>query len=141
MDLNLRLIQAKDFLKTSPIGEYELERAKQSLLRLAWENPAPRQYDVLIDVRGASGSLSFVDITELVQVMIENRDSFRSRLAILTSLGRQFDNAKFMELYAGNRGFRVGAFEDFEEALNWLAASVEMPDAERRQNWRQRGST
>ena len=82
-----------------------------------------------------------MSITELVQVMIENRDSFRSRLAILTSLGHQFDNAKFMELYAGNRGFRVGAFEDFEEALNWLAASVEMPDAERRQNWRQRGST
>jgi hypothetical protein len=29
-----------------------------------------------------------------------------------------------MELYAGNRGFHVAAFDHFEEALNWLAASV-----------------
>src|SRR5262245_6233474 len=99
MDLNLRLIQAKDFLKASPTGKYDIEMAKQFLLELAKENAAPRQYDVLIDVRGASLSLSFADITELVQVMIVNRDSFRSKLAILTLPGHHFDNAKFMQLY------------------------------------------
>jgi hypothetical protein len=78
---------------------------------------------------------------ELVQMMIENRDSFRSKIAILASIGQQFGNAKFMELYAGNRGFRVRAFEHFEEALNWLATSIEIPDAEQRQNWRHRGIT
>jgi hypothetical protein len=131
MDLNLRLIRAKDFLKTSPTGEHDLEMAKQLLLKIVRENGAPRLYDVLIDVRGASDHLSFTDITELVQVMIENRDSFRSKLAILTAPGHQLDNAKFMELYAGNRGFRVAAFEHFEEMLDWLAAtSVEMPDTE-----------
>jgi len=124
MDLNLRLIQVKDFLKASPMGEYDLEMAKQFLLKLARENASPRQYDILIDIRGMSDSLSFADVAELVQVMIENRDSFREKLAILTSFGRQFDNAKFMELYAGNRGFRVGAFDYFEEALNWLVASA-----------------
>jgi hypothetical protein len=123
MDLNFRIIHAKDFLKARPTGEYDLEMAKQVLLELAWENAAPGQYDVLIDVRGASMSFSFVDITELVQVMINNRDSFRSKLAILTVPGQRFDTAKFMELYADNRGFRVAAFEDFEKALNWLAAS------------------
>ena len=123
MDLNFRIIHAKDFLKARPTGEYDLEMAKQALLELAAENAAPRQYDVLIDVRGASYSLSFFDITEMVQVMIDNRDSFRSKLAILTVPGQRFDTAKFMELYADNRGFRVAAFEDFEEALYWLAAS------------------
>jgi hypothetical protein len=135
MDLIFRLIQAKDFLKASPLGEYNLEMTKQLLLKLALENSAPRQYDVLIDVRGASGRLSFADIIELVQMMIENRDSFRSKLAILASPGHQFGNAKFMELYAGNRGFRVRAFVDFEETLYWLVAgSVETPEAELRQN-------
>jgi len=134
MDLNLRLIQAKDFLKANPVGEYDLEMTKQLLLTLAMENAYPRQYDVLIDARGASGRLSFPDIMELVQMMIENRDSFRSKLAILASPGKQFGNAKFMELYAGNRGFRVRAFVDFEEALYWLVASVETPEDERRQN-------
>jgi hypothetical protein len=141
MDLNLRLIHANDFLKANPVGEYDLEMTKQLLLALALENATPRQYDLLIDVRGASGRLSFTDIMELVQVMIENRDSFRSKIAILASFGQQFGNAKFMELYAGNRGFQVRAFEYFEVALNWLATSIEIPDADLRQNWRHQGIT
>ena len=126
MDLNIRLIQANAFLATRPTGEYDLEMTKQLLLKLARENSLPSQYDVLIDTRGATGNLSFFDITQLVQVMIENRDSFRSRLAILTSLGSQFKNAEFMALYASNRGFRVSAFEDFEEAITWLMSSTEL---------------
>jgi hypothetical protein len=126
MDLNLRLIHARDFLQTSPSSELDLVTSKQALLKLASENAAPRQYDILIDVRQAIGRLTFTDITELVAVMIEQRESFRSKVAILTSPGHQFDNAKFMELYAGNRGFQVGAFNDFEEAMNWLMTSNEL---------------
>jgi hypothetical protein len=132
MDLNLRLIRANDFLKTRPTGEYDLEMTKRLLLKIAQENSSPIKYDILIDVRAATGNLTVFDITELVQVMIENRDSFRSRLVILTSLGRQFDNAMFMALYAGNRGFQVGAFNEFEEAINWLMVSAEAPDASQR---------
>jgi hypothetical protein len=40
--------------------------------------------------------------------------------------GERFDDAKFMELYAGNRGFQVGAFNDFEEAMDWLMTSSEL---------------
>jgi len=127
MDLNTRIIQAKDFLKASPTGEYDLEMAKQWLLELARENAAPRQYDVLIDVRGASLSLSLADITELVQVMIETRDSFRSKIAILTTPGVKFENAQFGALYAGNRGIQVAAFTDFEETINWLMSLSDAP--------------
>ena len=59
--------------------------------------------------------------------MIERRESFRSKLAILARPEETLDLAKFMELYAGNRGFRVGAFKDFEEAMDWLMASSEAP--------------
>ena len=127
MDLNIRLIQANAFLATRPTGEYDLEMTKQLLLKLARENSLPSQYDVLIDTRAATGRLSFFDMTELVKVMIENRDSFRSKLAILTTLGSQFENAEFMALYAGNRGFRVRAFRDFEEAITWLTTLTEAP--------------
>ncbi|MGE0126607.1 MAG: hypothetical protein AB7U82_00770 [Blastocatellales bacterium] len=126
MDLNIRLIHARDFIKTTPSGEFNLEMSKQLLLRLALENASPRQHDILIDVRQAIGNLSLVDVAELVDVMIEHRESFRSKLAVLTSPGRQFDNAKFAELYAGNRGFRIEAFTDFEEAMNWLMTSTEL---------------
>jgi hypothetical protein len=132
MDLNLRLIRANEFLKTRPTGEYDLEMTKQLLLELARENSSPIKYDILIDVRAATGNLTLIDITELVQVIIENRDSFRSKLVILTSHGRQFDNAKFMALYAGNRGLQVGAFNEFEEAISWLMVSADAPDAAQR---------
>jgi hypothetical protein len=49
---------------------------------------------------------------------------------MLTLPGQRFDNAKFLELYANNRGFRVAAFKDFEEAMNWLMTSTEPPDGE-----------
>lgn len=96
------------------------------MLKLASENAAPRQYDILIDVRRATSKLTFTDVTELVNVMIEHRDSFRSKLAILTRPEATLEVAKFMELYAGNRGFQVSGFRDFEEAMNWLMTSNEL---------------
>jgi len=127
MDLNLRLIHVEDFIRTTPDGEIDLKKSKELLLRLALENAEPNQYDLLIDVRQQTGHLSLSDIAELVGVMIEHRDSFQSKLAILARPGLEFDHAKFMELYAGNRGFLVGAFRDYEEAMNWLVTSSELP--------------
>src|SRR5262249_16294358 len=91
----------------------------------ASENSSPGQYDILIDARYTIDHLTLTDITELVDVMIERRNSFRSKLAILTRPGPGFDHAKFMELYAHNRAFNVAAFQDFEEAMNWLMTSTE----------------
>ena len=126
MDLNLRLIHVEDFIRTTPDGEIDLKKSKELLLRLALENAEPNQYDLLIDVRQQTGHLSLSDIAELVGVMTEHRDSFRSKLAILSLPGLRFDHAKFMELYANNRGFHVAAFKDFEETMNWLMGSSEL---------------
>ena len=126
MDLNIRVIHSQDFLKVTPTGEIDLEASKQALLKLAWENSAPRQYDILVDTRQTIGHLTLTEITELVEIMIEHRDSFRSKLAILARPGLGFDHAKFMELYANNRGFQVEAFKEFEETINWLMGSPEL---------------
>jgi hypothetical protein len=127
MDLNIRIIHAHDFLKTTPTFHVDLETSKQFFLKLAQENAAPRQYDLLIDLRRTTGSLSIPEITEVVKVVIEHRDSFRSKIAIMTTPGVKFENAKFAALYANNRGFQVAAFTDFEEAINWLMVSSEVP--------------
>jgi hypothetical protein len=126
MDLNIRIIQARDFLKVTPTGEVEIEKSKQALLRLASMNAEPSARDILIDTRQKTGYLTLADITELVNLMIEHRESFRSKLAILARPGLGFDHAKFMELYATNRGFLVAAFTDFEDAINWLTSSNEV---------------
>lgn len=126
MDLNIRLIHARDFLKTTHEGKLDLNTSKQILLKLASENAAPRQYDILIDLRRANGRLTFTDVTELVNVMIEHRDSFRSKLAILAPPEATLEVARFMELYAGNRGFQVKGFRNFEEVMNWLMTSNDL---------------
>src|SRR5262245_16997523 len=100
MDLNIRIIRARDFLKTTPTFEVDLETSKQFLLKLAQANAAPRQYDLLIDNRHTTGHLSLAEITELTKVLIEHRDSFRSKIAVLATPGVKFDNAKFAALYA-----------------------------------------
>ena len=127
MDLNIRIIGARDFIKTTPTFQVDLETSKQFFLKLAQENAAPRQYDLLIDLRQTTGNLSFPEIAEVVKLIIENRDSFRSKIAILTTPGIKFENAKFAALYANNRGFQVAAFTDFEETINWLMSSSEAP--------------
>jgi hypothetical protein len=127
MDLNIRIIHAHDFLKTTPTFHVDLEASKQFFLKLARENAAPRQYDLLIDLRRTTGNLSIPEITEVVKVLIEHRDSFRSKIAIMTTPGVKLENAKFAALYANNRGFQVAAFTDFEEAINWLMVSYEVP--------------
>ncbi len=130
MDLNLRIIHHKDFLQTTPSGEVDLEKSRQMLLRLASVNKPPNNLDVLFDVRGATPHMTILDITDLVGVMIQNRDSFRNKLAILTQPGPRLELAKFMELYAENRGFQVAAFDDFEAAILWLSTIIDVPSEE-----------
>jgi hypothetical protein len=129
MDLNIRIISAHDFLKTTPTFQVDLETSKQFFLKLAWENAAPRQYDLLIDVRRTTGHLSLPDVIEVVKVVIEHPDSFQSKIAILTAPGVKLENAQFAALYANNRGFQMAAFTDFEETINWLMTSSEAPPA------------
>ena len=129
MDLNIRIIHARDFLKTTPTLEVDLETSRQFFLELARENAAPRQYDLLIDLRYTVGHLSFSETTEVVKIVIEHRDSFRSKIAILTTPGVKFENAQFAALYANNRGIQMAAFTDFEETVNWLTSSTEWTES------------
>jgi hypothetical protein len=126
MDLNIRLINVQDLLKATQKGKLDFETRKQLLLKLALENAAPCQYDILIDNRQATGTISITEITELVEVMIEHRESFRSKIALLAPPETTLELAKFLELYTCNRGFQVRTFRDFEEAINWLMTSTEL---------------
>ena len=57
MDLNIRLIHSRDFIRTTPEGDLDLAMSKEIILRLAVENARPGQYDILIDIRGATKRL------------------------------------------------------------------------------------
>lgn len=87
MNLNIRIVQHKDFFKTTASGELDLEESERILLRLASLNKPPSNHDVLLDLRDTTDKLSITDITVLVKLMIDHWDSFRNKLAIITETG------------------------------------------------------
>ena len=126
MKVNYKVISAKDFLRAKPTGEIDLEYAKKMLAEIALISSPPADYEILLDVRDSYGNINCVDIYALIAVLGKHREAFRNKIAILARDDEQFDRANFMELCASLDGFRIGAFLDFERAINWLQPSVDL---------------
>ena len=133
MDVSIRIIRAKEFIYSTASGQLDLTRSKMILVQLANVN-RPTHRDILLDLREASrelSELSATNVTELVSVMQDHRDSFAGKLAILLAPEASFERAASMELYANNRGFQVGVFMEFEAAIHWItiAQEITLPNA------------
>jgi len=74
--------------------------------------------------------LSTTDIWYLAEALDKNRTLFHEKIAVLIGPNQNFDNAKFFELCATNRGLEVGAFLSYEEAIDWLFPSSEVSSGE-----------
>ena len=77
---------------------------------------------LLIDLRDAEGALSYRDVYQMVQVLIENAESFTRRVALLEDYTERFEKAQFFQAYANERGFAVRAFISEPAAVAWLEA-------------------
>jgi hypothetical protein len=120
MHVNFRIIQAKDFVKIKPRGGVDLEESKKVLSQLAEMEQVLGGYEILLDVREAYGDLNKDDLWELVLELGKHRAAFRNKIAVLARTDEQFNKAVFMELCAAISGFKILAFDDFEQATNWL---------------------
>ena len=125
-----KIISAKDFVKAHPTGELNLEQSKQVLRELASIAQPPADYEILLDIREvneySTEKFNYTHLYELVGVLVENRQSFRNKLAILARDDEQLDKARFLELCASNRGFLIEVFTTFEDAIGWLVQEVEI---------------
>ena len=120
MKASIKLVKTKDFISTTASGELNLEESKNVLNKLAALIMPDEQHDILIDIRDTVSVLTLSDIYELVSEVGRHRSSFRNKIAILLADHHDFDKAAFLEMCAGNRGFSVNTFTEFEEAINWL---------------------
>ncbi len=120
-------ISVNDFLKVKPSGEFDKKESKEMLGKFAEVISGSGGDNILFDFREtyAKRDLTYVDIYEFVTALGQCRKPCRSKIAVLTREGTPFDNAKFFELCAGNRGFTAAAFTSFEEAINWFSNSKE----------------
>jgi hypothetical protein len=120
MELNCKVIHAKDFLKVKSSGEVDLEESKLVLGKVIEMTALPGNYEILLDIRDAYGNLDEEDLWELVLELGRHRSRFRNKVAILARKDEQINKAIFFELCANIGGFNISAFTDFEQAIEWI---------------------
>lgn len=127
MVLNIQLIRPGDFIKTSPKGELDLQSSKEILSSLAAASTSDSLRPMLLDLRQTTSVLNTVDLFELGSGLLEYGLVFRRKTAVLTRSDDSFERGNFFELVARNRGYNVKTFDNFEDAILWLAEIEDLP--------------
>jgi hypothetical protein len=120
MPTDIRIIPAYDFIRATASGEFDFEMSKKALIEVASAATHLVNYRILLDVRKAQMQIPVADLYYLARELSNLGNAFHQKTAVLCSTER-FDNAAFFALCAKSRGFRIQAFNSFEDAFDWLA--------------------
>jgi hypothetical protein len=121
MPVNVKVINAKEFIRTTVSGALDFAESQRAILDIASQIKQPGEYEVLIDIRGAETILSIADLYELAVALTGQSSLIDSKIGILVPMTmNDVDKARFFETVAQNRGARIRVFTDFEEAITWL---------------------
>jgi len=126
MPAKIKIIHAQDFLKVTPAGELDFEESKRILMEIASVVVPQDDYDLIIDTRKAHSVLSPLNLWQLAKEISKFGEKFRRKTAVICPRER-FDRAKFLELCSFNRGYEIHAFMVYEDAIDWLCSSAEVP--------------
>ena len=126
MPLKVHVVHARDFVRMTQEGKFDLHTSQQLLAKLVTAGASPAEHEILLDTRRAHSTLSPTDLWHLAVDLARHAAAFREKIAIVVNAGPQFDNAKFFELCATNRALRVRAFETTDQAIEWLFPSTEI---------------
>jgi hypothetical protein len=119
MPANLKVINTKDFIKTTVTGKFDFEASRQTLFKILSLIKQPDEYDVLVDTREAEALLSIIDLYELGKALASQTILRKSKICLLVPM-KDIDMADFFETVAVNRGVQMKAFTDFEHAISWI---------------------
>jgi hypothetical protein len=126
MPLKVHVVHARDFVRMTPEGKFDLHTSQQLLAKVVAAGASPAEHEILIDTRRALGELSHTDLWYLAVDLSQQPHAYREKIAIVVDAERQFDNAKFFELCATNRALKVRAVETMDQAIEWLFPSTEV---------------
>lgn len=123
----IKIVRVKDYIHLLPTGTMNLLKFKDCIQDLSTTHGLFTDFDLLIDTRGAETHLGVNEIWELAKELAEvihsgSGKGFRAKIAVICPTS-EFDNAKFFELCASNRGLNVGAFNSFEDLFDWISES------------------
>lgn len=130
MIVNLEQNYTDRYVHASVHGDIlDLAAGREVIQRLAAITETEAASPILLDVRDIACQLSYASILALVQDMMgEHRGAFSQKIAVLHHQCGKEDNAEFLKLCAGNRGFQVQTFLDEGAAVQWLTGAIEVKD-------------
>lgn len=130
--MELQIIRAQEFIRLGPKGHFDLDASKAVLAQLASACCKRGINQALLDLRalhpGPKPVFSPNDLVTLVNTFREVGFTHKERLAVLYG-SDPHHRARLFAFIAKLRGWKVQAFDSFEEAILWLSGGVE-PQAE-----------
>jgi len=124
--IDVKIVPAREFIRTNANGEFDLEGTKELFLAVFSKMKEANASEVVMDLREATTKMTASDINELLSVLNHVGSWSTWKIAIVYRPKNDWDRAKFFELGAQNKGYRVGAFQAFENALTWLYPPYEL---------------
>ena len=122
MPSDIRVIHAREFLRSTEDGRLDLEESKRLLVEIAFASPPSKHYDVIVDTRSAHSEMTVSDLLDLASELHGVRKSFAGKTALVVPRAR-LNHAEFFAACAEDRGFEVSAFTSMGDAMTWLIDS------------------
>jgi hypothetical protein len=119
MPRSIRILHARDFICAKPDGVIDLEESEQVLREVVGASKSLEDFDILVDTRDASSTLSAGDLWYLAERLARYPKTFAGKTAILCP-NERFDHARFFALCAENKDIDMRAFTSYEDAMKWL---------------------
>ena len=123
--MNVKIIHAGDFIKNTPEGEVNLELSKIRLAKLVQALELTHEYNILVDWRNVVINYSMAHLFDLALEIFKDEALSKAKISLLVQPGN-FNKGKFLQLCAQNRGIRLSAFTEYENAMNWLTTENEI---------------
>jgi len=115
MPVDIKLVRPHEFVMLTAQDALDFEASKAMVARLAGTIAAPCA--LLVDVREEDQALDVLELYRLCEVLAE-----RCKTAMLAAASEHAATPRFAQLVAEDRGERLRAFTNLDEALAWLAA-------------------
>ena len=112
-----------NFLMTYAAGEINIRAGIRIFAKMISSLKTGNQYRMLIDVRDSKSELNLPDVYDFLERLSIYNRLLKDKMAILVGNHHNADIARFFEIAAQSRGFKIRVFfHDFESAMKWLIA-------------------
>ena len=126
MSMNIETYPELDFLRVNAMGTFSLEESMRTFLEMLEAVARHKVEKVLFDGRGLTGELEVMErfyygefVAQAVMRFAARSASPAPRFAYVLK-EPVLDPRRFGETVATNRGMNVKAFDNLEDALEWL---------------------